>query len=191
MTDHQPPDGPPRAVLIAAVAVAAAAVVAVLTIAALKQGSPHRKPVAIPSVPAPMAQDPQCQTLLQELPGQLGDYRRADTASPTPPGTAAWQADPNAEPVILRCGVERPDDFVVGSPIQMVDVVQWFRVGEQTDESAAPDAAPNRTTWFAVDRPVYVALTLPPESGPTPIQQISEVIARMLPAKPIDPAEPK
>lgn len=177
--------------LIAAVAVAAAAVIAVLTIAALKQGSPQRKPVAIPSVPAPLAQDPQCQALLHELPEQLGDYRRAETADPTPPGTAAWQADPNAEPVILRCGVERPDDFVVGAPLQMVDVVQWFRVGDNPVGEAGPDATPSRTTWFAVDRPVYVALTLPPESGPTPIQQISELIARKLPAKPIEPGAPR
>jgi hypothetical protein len=33
-----------------------------------------------------------------------------------------------------------------------------------------------------------VALTLPQGSGPTPIQTISEVIAKSLPAKPIDPA---
>ena len=44
------------------------------------------------------------------------------------------------------------------------------------------------TTWFAVDRPVYVALTLPQGSGPTPIQEISDAIAKSLPAKPIDPA---
>jgi hypothetical protein len=35
---------------------------------------------------------------------------------------------------------------------------------------------------------VYVALTLPQGSGPTPIQTISEVIAKSLPTKPIDPA---
>jgi hypothetical protein len=59
----------------------------------------------------------------------------------------------------------------------VVDAVQWFEVRDQ-----------DRSTWFAVDRPVYVALTLPPGSGPTPIQQISEVIAKSLPAKAIDPA---
>jgi hypothetical protein len=65
--------------------------------------------------------------------------------------------------------------------------VQWFRVGE---EGAGSDPATDqrRSTWFAVDRPVYVALTLPQGSGPTPIQAISEVIAKSLPAKQIDPA---
>ncbi len=70
-----------------------------------------------------------------------------------------------------------PAEFVVGSPIQVVDAVQWFEVADQ-----------GRSTWFAVDRPVYVALTLPQGSGPTPIQAISEAIAKSLPATPIDPA---
>ncbi len=107
----------------------------------------------------------------------MGDYRRAAAADPAPAGAAAWQATPDGEPVILRCGLDRPGEFVVGSPIQVVDAVQWFELSDQ-----------GRSTWFAVDRPVYVALTLPQGSGPTPIQTISEVIAKSLPAKPIDPA---
>jgi Protein of unknown function (DUF3515) len=170
-------------VLFAAVAVAVAALIAVLTIAALKQNSPAQPPVAIASVPAPQADDPLCHALLRELPGELGDYRRAQTADPTPVGAAAWQAHPDAEPVILRCGLERPADFVVGTPLQVVDAVQWFRVDE--------GQADGRSTWYAVDRPVYVALTLPQGSGPTPIQQISAVVAATLPAEPIDPAPPR
>ena len=83
----------------------------------------------------------------------------------------------DGEPVILRCGLDRPAEFVVGSPIQVVDAVQWFEVADR-----------GRSTWFAVDRPVYVALTLPQGSGPTPIQEISDAIAKSLPATEIDPA---
>lgn len=36
----------------------------------------------------------------------------------------AWRGGPDSDPVIMRCGLERPDDFVVGSPIQVVDRVQ-------------------------------------------------------------------
>ena len=95
-------------------------------------------------------------------------------------GAAAWQTAPDAEPVILRCGLDRPGEFVVGVPIQVVEPVQWF---ELTDA--------DRSTWFAVDRPVYIALTLPTGSGPTPIQEISEAISQAMPAKPIDPAPPR
>ena len=78
---------------------------------------------------------------------------------------------------ILRCGLDRPLDFVAGVPTQIVEPVQWF---ELTDA--------DRSTWFAVDRPVYIALTLPGGSGPTPIQEISQTIAKTMPAKAVDPA---
>jgi Protein of unknown function (DUF3515) len=173
-------DGPPRALLIAAIAVAGVAIAAVLAIAATRQSDPQQQPVAIASVPAPQSGGSECRTLLNALPDDLGDYRRAPAADPAPAGTAAWRATGDSEPVILRCGLDRPAEFVVGSPIQVVDDVQWFEV--------ADEAGQGRSTWFAVDRPIYIALTLPAGSGPTPIQQISEVVAARFAASPIDPA---
>jgi hypothetical protein len=169
-------DGPPRAVLIAALLVAVSAIGVVLAIAAGRQ--PSAAPVPIPAVPAPQAADPACHTLLGALPDRLGAFRRAAAADPAPEGAAAWRSDPATEPVILRCGLDRPGEFVVGVPLQLVDDVQWFRIGGDAGLG---------TTWFAVDRPVYVALTLPADSGPTAIQEVSAVIARTLPARPIDP----
>lgn len=178
-------DGPPRALIIAAIVVAAGAIVGILVFAALRQAPPDQRPVAIASVPAPKAGSAECRALLDALPQQLGDYRRAAAADPAPAGAAAWTAD--GEPVILRCGLDRPAEFVIGAPIQVVDAVQWFRVGE-AGAGNEPAADQGRSTWFAVDRPVYIALTLPQRSGPTPIQTVSEVIAKSLPAKPINPA---
>ena len=89
-------------------------------------------------------------------------------------------ADPTIDAVVLRCGVERPDDFVVGAPLQMVNAVSWF-------EASGPSAS----TWYAVDHgapTTYVALTLPQGSGPTPIQTVSELIEKVMPARPLDPA---
>lgn len=168
MTDS---DGPPRAALIAALAVAATAVVALLVVAALRQTPPRPAPVAIAAAPAPDADGDACHTLLAGLPDALGDYHRAAAVEPVPAGAAAWQGDGGAEPVILRCGLGRPEDFVASSPLQMVDDVSWFRIGDQ-----------GRTTWITVDRPVYVALTLPDGSGPTPIQLISGAVAKAMPA---------
>jgi hypothetical protein len=196
--DAETHDGPPRVLLVAAIAVAAGAIIAVLVVAALRESPPGQHYVAIPSIPAPTADSAECRTLLDGLPAQLGDYRRAPAAQPAPRGAAAWTAD--GEPVILRCGVDRPAEFVVGSPLQVVDTVQWFRVGEAgvgeagvgeagVGEDPADDQG--RSTWFAVDRPVYIALTLPQGSGPTPIQAISEAVAKTLPAKPVDPAPPR
>ena len=176
--DAETRDGPPRALLIAAVVVATGAIIGVLVVAALRQSPPGQQTVAIASVPAPNADSAECSALLGAVPNQLGDYRRAPAAEPAAPGAAAWTAA--GEPVIMRCGLDRPAEFVVGSPIQVVDAVQWFELADQ-----------GRSTWFAVDRPVYIALTLPQGSGPTPIQEISDVIAKSLPAKAIDPAPPR
>ena len=166
-------EGPSRAVLIAALALAVVAIGVILAIAATRH--PPQQPVAIAAVPAPQAENPACRALLDALPQRLGDYQRAQAVQPAPPGTAAWRTDD--EPVVLRCGVQRPVDFVVGAPIQVVDRVQWFQVRQD-----------DRSTWYTVDRPVYVALTLPPGSGPTPIQQLSELIDHTMPAVPISPS---
>ncbi|WP_304108047.1 DUF3515 domain-containing protein [Mycolicibacterium bacteremicum] len=169
-------DGPPRSLIIAAVGVAVAAVIVLLTFAASRQAAPEEKPVAIAAAPAPQAESPECTALMSALPEQLGDYRRATAVEPVPAGAAAWQADPSADAVIMRCGLERPVDFRVGTPVQVVDEVQWFEVSQH-----------GVSTWFAVDRSSYVALTLPTGSGPTPIQLISKAIARTMPARQPDP----
>jgi hypothetical protein len=169
-------DGPSRGLLIAAVAVAVGAVIAVLVIAALRQQPDPDKPIPIVSVPAPQSAGPECNALIDALPDELGDYRRAvvDTFDK---GVAAWQKSPDADPVILRCGLDRPAEFVVGSPLQVVDGVSWFQI---TDA--------DRSTWFVVDRPVYIALTLPSDSGPTPIQLISDATGKTMTVRPLDPA---
>ena len=82
-------DGPPRAVLVAALLIAVAAAVAVVAIAAHRSSAP---PVPVAAVRAPHADDQPCKDLLAALPDRLGDYRRTDVAFPVPPGVAAWRA---------------------------------------------------------------------------------------------------
>ena len=173
-TDTSGTDGPPRGVLIAAVVIPVVALITVLAVAASHRSPP--RPVAIAAVPAPQAAGPECRALMDTLPDRLGELGRAVAVDPVPAGTAAW--GPAEEPVIMRCGLDRPAEFVVGAPLQMVDDVQWFRL---------EDPGTRRSTWIAVDRPVYVALTMPLGSGPTPIQLLSTAIARSMPATPIRP----
>lgn len=160
---------------------AVAALVAVLVIAATQSKTPREQALVVPAVPVPQAGTPECATLMGALPSQLGDYQRVTPADPVPPGTAAWRSG-NGEPILLRCGVGPPTDFVVGAQLTVVDNVQWFRVTEQ---------GTGRSTWFVVDRPVYVALTLPQDTGATPIQEMSSVVAAKLPAVPIRPGPPQ
>jgi hypothetical protein len=170
-------------VLIAATVVAAAAIIAVLAVAALRSPRTHHQPVTVAPVAAPDAAGAECAKLLASVPERLGDYRRAPLGQPAQAGAAAWQAVDSDNTVVLRCGLQRPAEFVVGAPIQVVDAVQWFRAGADPLTLAS-----GVSTWFAVDRAVYVSLTLPSGSGPTPIQEISDTLDKTLPTRPIDPA---
>jgi hypothetical protein len=169
-------DGPPRTVLVAALVVAVAAIVAVLVVAATREADTAPQPVAIAAAPAPQADSDACRALMAALPTDLGAYHRAQAMAPAPQSTAAWQSEPGSDLVVLRCGIDRPDDFVASSPLQQVDDVLWFRI-----------PGDDRTTWVAVDRPVYVVLTLPDGSGPTPIQLISRAVSQAMPATKVDP----
>jgi hypothetical protein len=184
MDDSDNDGGPPHVAIIAAVALAVVAIGVILVIAATREAPPQ--PLAVADVPAPQADSAACRALSDALPQRLGDYQRAPVAQPAPHGAAAWRTGPGSAPVVLRCGLDRPAEFVVGSPIQVVDRVQWFQV--RSEQQSAGDAG--RSTWYAVDRPVYIALTLPTASGPTPIQQLSEVIDRTVGASPIAPGQP-
>jgi pyruvate/2-oxoglutarate dehydrogenase complex dihydrolipoamide acyltransferase (E2) component len=169
-------DGPPRGVLIAAIVVAVGAVVAVLAVAATREATTAPQPVAIAAAPAPQADSDACRALMTVLPEDLGDYHRAQAMAPAPASTAAWQAEPGGDLVVLRCGIDRPDDFSASAPLQGVDDVLWFRI-----------PGDGRTTWVTVDRPVYVALTLPAGSGPSPIQLLSRAVAQAMPATQVNP----
>ncbi len=59
--------------------------------------------------------------------------------------------------------------------------MQWFEV-------SGAEQGIDASTWYAVDRPVYVALTIPNGSGPTPLQDISATVIDVLPQQEIDPA---
>ena len=162
--------------LIAAVGVAVVAVVGLLVVAATREATPPPAPVAIAAAPAPQADSDGCKALMKDLPQDLDDYHRAEAMAPVPLSTAAWQAEPGGDLVVLRCGIDRPDDFSASAPLQGVDDVLWFRI-----------PGDGRTTWVAVDRPVYVALTLTEGSGATPIQLLSTAVAKAMPAVTPDP----
>ena len=57
-------------------------------------------------------------------------------------------------------------------------------LAEISDDTPGSDLS----TWYAVDREVYIALTLPGVSGSGPIQKLSTTIEDTLEAREIDPA---
>ncbi|MEU5840256.1 DUF3515 domain-containing protein [Rhodococcus sp. NPDC047139] len=168
------------ALIATAIALPVALLVGVVVAAVIVSRSPVNTPVGLGPVPAPEAESESCSQLLGALPEDLGDYTRAELADPAPIGAAAWQS-PEGDEVVLRCGLDRPAEFDQAAALQVIDGVQWFEV------SGAAEGIP-ASTWFVVDRPVYVALTVPDGSGPTPLQDITTAIAATLPQEEIDPA---
>lgn len=183
MADPSPPDDhagrDPRRLMIggviAAVVLTVAVLVAALVLAARVQSestSPDTGPLAVPAVPAPGADGRFCRDLMPDLPDRLTGRARRDVTG-TPPGVAAW-GDPA---VILRCGIPDPQELTCSSPLTQFSSptgasVAWLRL---SDSSAV--------TYLAVDRPVRIAVTLPPKTGFGPVQQLTEVIGAALPVR--------
>lgn len=169
------------AVIATAIALPAALVVGVVVAAVFAQRSPVIAPVAVASAPAPDSGAAACSTLLSSLPDDLGGARRATLVAPAPAGAAAWRTDDeSADPLILRCGTPRPVEFTRSAYLTGVDGVQFLEI-------RGAEQGPSATSYVNVDRGVYITLTLPNGSGSGSVQQLAELIAAKLPAKPLDP----
>nr|BFE48684.1 DUF3515 domain-containing protein [Saccharothrix mutabilis subsp. capreolus] len=135
-------------------------------------------PVAVVPVPAPKAESEECKALLSKLPMQLvsngAQMPRRELASPAPAGALAW-GDAKHEPIILRCGLDRPGDLTPTARLRVISDVQWLEISQA-----------GSATWYVVDRPVYVALTVPADAGTGPLQDISTTIRDTLPPVPVD-----
>ncbi|WP_157535399.1 DUF3515 domain-containing protein [Nocardia inohanensis] len=168
------------ALIATAIALPVALVVGVLVMGVLANRNPAREPLALGSIPAPAATGPACGALLPALPEKIGDYTLAELRAPAPEGTKAWQLPDGGEPIVLRCGLDRPLEFNRASPLQVVNGVNWFEIRDQTTGVTSG-------TWWAVDRGTYVALTQPDNAGPTPLQEVSDAIKKAMPEQPLDP----
>lgn len=109
------------------------------------------QPVAMGPVPAPEAESPECQALMDELPDELLGHDRGEIAEPAPPATAVWQSS-EIERISLRCGVEMPLQYSEYSQPVTLGGAQWLRVDDATPESTL-------TTWYTTDRSPIVAVT--------------------------------
>lgn len=176
-SDHDTTGAPPRRliVLAAVLAVALAAAVALVALFVRPGPQPATGALALPSVPAPQANSAECAALLAALPAELNSkgarLPRRELAQPAPPATMAW-GEP--DPIVLRCGMERPPELTPTAQLRVVSGVQWL-----------PVAGQGMSTWYVVDRAVYLALTVPDSAGTGPLQQTSDTVAATLPAVPL------
>jgi uncharacterized protein DUF3515 len=139
--------------------------------------TPRTGPVAVVGVDAPDARSKACAAFVKALPDSVPDngktLRRLEIAEPAPPSAYVWGGG-SGEPVVLRCGLPRPNELTPTSQLRDISGVQWL-----------PLAGDTATTWVVVDRGVYVTLTVPAGSGTGPLQEVSATVAETLPGKPI------
>lgn len=184
------PHGVPRPVLVVAVALAALLAVGVAALGVLTSGggdapapgpSPQQEaarqgPLALPDEPAPQAGSAECSALLGGMPQQLVVHGAPVPRRPLAqrvPAALAW-GDAQHDPVVARCGIDRPAELQPTSQLTDVSGVEWLQ---------RPAGA--STTWIVVDRPVRTALTVPNDAGTGPLQDVSDVVARTLPKRPV------
>ncbi len=134
---------------------------------------PRTGPYALVAVDAPAANAPGCTSLTaalpKELPNKGGVLTRLTLAEPAPAAAAAWAGD-RGEPVVLRCGLTEPAELTPTARLKEVSTVNWL-----------PIEGAGAITWYTVDRPVYIALTIPSDTGTGAIQELSETIATAVP----------
>lgn len=131
-------------------------------------------PLALAGVDAPDAGAPECTKLADSLPAKLPskgkELARLPLADPAPPAAAAWAGD-RGEPVVLRCGLPKPAEYAPTAQLREVSKVNWL-----------PVEGEGASTWYTVDRAVFVALTIPDDAGTGVLQEMSDTIAKVLPA---------
>lgn len=121
-------------------------------------------PVDVPPVTAE-AQE-HCPAVMSGLPLELTGERSRRVDSDTL-FAYAW----GEPPIVLVCGVDRPEGFVVGTGTIQINGVQWY----------VDTSDPGSTVWTTVDRPVNVQVTVPPDTDSAPVTVLSTRIAEALP----------
>ncbi|MGY1769812.1 DUF3515 domain-containing protein [Blastococcus sp. SYSU D00813] len=122
----------------------------------------------VPVPPVTPEADASCPAFMTDLPIQLAGLESRRVRSDTP-YAYAW----GEPPVVLRCGVERPAGFAPDSGLIQLNQVQWF----------VDTSDPEQYVWTAVDRPVYVELTVPASLDSEAAIALSPLIAATMPAQ--------
>ncbi|RNE48326.1 DUF3515 domain-containing protein [Corynebacterium alimapuense] len=150
---------------------AVALVVGVLIGAKVVYDRVSTQPVAMTTLPAPLADSAECTEFIAGLPDELIGHDRAEIAEPVPDGVAAWSSS-SLERVTLRCGVDLPtqyDDYA--QPVE-IEGVEWLLVSDVTPGSTL-------ASWYSVGRSPIVAVTadeLALDGEDNPVAELSEAM---------------
>ncbi|HEY2166335.1 MAG TPA: DUF3515 domain-containing protein [Jatrophihabitantaceae bacterium] len=124
--------------------------------------------VTVPAPPPNPGADTPCTAVIGHLPLTLAGLA-ARPARSTWPYVVAW----GNPAIVLRCGVPRPPGLVPGSDAFTagIDGVFYWVDHEKSD-----------TVFIAIDRAVYIEVTVPTQYAGGPLAPISDAITKALPA---------
>jgi hypothetical protein len=114
----------------------------------------------------------RCADVISELPLVLDGQAVRRTVSDPPSGSVQAWGEPA---IVLRCGVSRPKDLVPGSDAQLFAFTPGGPYYDVTTQHGA-------NVFTAVDRAVYIAVTVPSKYHSDPMPTVSRAIAKVLPA---------
>lgn len=162
------------ALIATLVAVPVMVIVLFIVFAAVKfSNRPETESVPVESYSTEQGDGAQkCPDFLAALPEKLGDFGDKSVDG----STARWTKD-GSGPVVVHCGVTRPDELAPNSSLQVIDPVQWFITDTDPERGQA---------YVSVDHRPYVAMWLPNGSGNAPITDVSALIAKKLDRAPLD-----
>jgi Protein of unknown function (DUF3515) len=127
-------------------------------------------PLAVPLPPGLDAAAAPCRALAAALPATLRELA-GRPVRPAAPSTRAW-GDPA---VVLRCGVPKPTGYSLSAKnLFGINGVTWYVQQEA-----------GRSVFTAVDRTVYVEVSVPAAYDSAPVAALSTVVGRALPARPV------
>jgi Protein of unknown function (DUF3515) len=124
-----------------------------------------RPPLHVDVPPVTPEANAACPGLMGALPLDLAGEPSRPVQSDSP-FAYAW-GDP---PVVLVCGVDRPAGFTATASLIQINGVQWL----------VDTSDPGTTVWTAVDRPVYVRVTVPSTVDSGPVTVLSTALGKAL-----------
>jgi hypothetical protein len=127
-------------------------------------------PLAVAVPPGLDAAAAPCRTLAARLPATLRDLA-GRPVRPAAAGPRAW-GDPA---VVLRCGVPKPAGYsLTAKNLFGINGVTWYVRQEK-----------GLSVFTAVDRGVYVEVSVPAAYDSAPVAALSTVVGQALPAEPV------
>lgn len=121
------------------------------------------EPFAVPLAGLPTSGSAWCGRVIDALGEDIDGFVRH------PGADAAW-VRAGSEPIVVACGTEFPASYAPGARLTQINDATWF-------EDTTLGNGTTASTWFVLNAPEVVAVSVPQSSGNAAVVAVSEAIA--------------